>query len=371
MKIVVVTGNHPKDAIGGSELQAYLIAKELKKLGNDSIFCSVLSNYDLDTEEKDGLRYVSVAGHRNIFRRGLKFYKFLKDIQPDVVYVRCLYSFWWVNLISRFLKIPTLYHFYSITHCQYLTFGQYLKWDKEENWRQYLKRMILHNFYVFNCRLASRIICQTEEQRELIDKKLKRTARVIRNGHPIPSNSFEKSDELFNIIWIGKYWKNPDIFVKLAEEFSEVPNLSFLMVGIFPDELKKRFLQYSCLIPNFKFVGELANGEVNRLLEKCHVLVNTSDYEGFSNTFIQAWMRGVPVVSFRVNPDGVLLKSKVGFHSQTIENLKRDIMNLVRDKTLYKSYSLNSIHYAHRKHNLRKTAGQVLDLMGEVERHHE
>ncbi len=371
MKIVVVTGNHPKDAIGGSELQAYLIAKELKNLGNDSIFCSVLSNYDLDMEEKDGLRYISINGYRKIFRRILKFHKLLKNIQPDVVYVRCLYSFWWINLISRLLKIPTLYHFYSITHCQYLTFNQYLKWDKEENWLQYLKNMILHNFYVFNCRLANRIICQTEEQRELINKRLKRTARIIRNGHPIPYNTFEKSDEKFNIIWIGKYWKNPDVFVKLAEELSEVPNLSFWMVGIFPDDLRERYIQYSFQIPNFKFVGELVNREVNRLLEKSHVLVNTSDYEGFSNTFVQAWMRGVPVVSYRVNPDGVLLKSKVGFHSQTIEKLKKDIMNLINDKNLYKSYSLNSINYAHREHDLRKTADQVLELMGELERRHE
>ena len=52
--------------------------------------------------------------------------------------------------------------------------------------------------------------------------------------------------------------------------------------------------------------ARLSQAEVNALLEHTDLLVNTSDYEGFSNTFIQAWMRRVPVVSLRVDPDRLL-----------------------------------------------------------------
>ena len=45
-------------------------------------------------------------------------------------------------------------------------------------------------------------------------------------------------------------------------------------------------------------------GRGERAVRERGPLVNTSDYEGFSNTFIQAWMRRVPIASLHVDPDG-------------------------------------------------------------------
>ncbi len=53
------------------------------------------------------------------------------------------------------------------------------------------------------------------------------------------------------------------------------------------------------------FCGAISQQEVNAELANAHVLVNTSLYEGFPNTFIQAWMRRTVVVSLNVNPDGI------------------------------------------------------------------
>jgi hypothetical protein len=45
---------------------------------------------------------------------------------------------------------------------------------------------------------------------------------------------------------------------------------------------------------------------VNAWLASSHLFVNTSNVEGFPNTFIQAWMREVPVLSLEINPEKVL-----------------------------------------------------------------
>ena len=46
--------------------------------------------------------------------------------------------------------------------------------------------------------------------------------------------------------------------------------------------------------------------EIMETFSQAKALVNTSSEEGFPNTFLEAWLAGRPVVSFHVNPDGVL-----------------------------------------------------------------
>ena len=43
---------------------------------------------------------------------------------------------------------------------------------------------------------------------------------------------------------------------------------------------------------NLEHLGAKPQEEVNRLFAQTHILVNTSDYEGFSNTFVSGLAEG-------------------------------------------------------------------------------
>ena len=48
------------------------------------------------------------------------------------------------------------------------------------------------------------------------------------------------------------------------------------------------------------FHGAVPYRDAGALYSRARVLVNTSDVEGFPNTYLQAWASGTPVVAFSI-----------------------------------------------------------------------
>ena len=99
-------------------------------------------------------------------------------------------------------------------------------------------------------------------------------------------------------------------------------------------------------VPNLRHVGVLSQEDVNDTLCGSSLLVNTSHYEGFSNTFIQAWMRGIPVVSLNVNPDGLLDGQGIGLVCGTEEALYQNVKRLLDNPQLVRTMGERSRAFA-------------------------
>ena len=65
--------------------------------------------------------------------------------------------------------------------------------------------------------------------------------------------------------------------------------------------------------PNIEYLGQVAPERAQQLMADAALLLSTSDEEGFPNTFVQAWSSGTPVVSLKVDPDGVIQVSGGSF----------------------------------------------------------
>ena len=66
------------------------------------------------------------------------------------------------------------------------------------------------------------------------------------------------------------------------------------------------------------------------------LFINTSDHEGFPNTFLQAWSRGIPVLSF-VDPDDLIRECKLGLVVKSIDEMAQKLEEILNNRIEFSS----------------------------------
>lgn len=166
--------------------------------------------------------------------------------------------------------------------------------------------------YRLGLRHASAVIVQSERQQSLLLKNYGIKGTLIRNffmAAPLERNGANPR----SILWVStlREWKRPFLFIKLASRF---PNEQFIMIGGPDSDAPKLYEEVAAHCrqqDNLKFLGFQPLDVTELYFDQSKLFINTSLYEGFPNTFLQAWRRGIPVISF-VDPDGVITKNNLG-----------------------------------------------------------
>jgi glycosyltransferase involved in cell wall biosynthesis len=66
-------------------------------------------------------------------------------------------------------------------------------------------------------------------------------------------------------------------------------------------------------VTNIELLDSRPRTELLGLIESAVAMVNTADYEGMPNIFLESWARGVPALSLIHDPDGVIERESLGF----------------------------------------------------------
>jgi hypothetical protein len=91
-------------------------------------------------------------------------------------------------------------------------------------------------------------------------------------------------------------------------------------------------------LPNLTFCGRVPYHDVGDLYDRAKIFVNTSDTEGFPNSFLQSWRRGVPVISF-FDPDGLIKCEGLGASPQSIDEMAYVADHLIANETEWRKAS--------------------------------
>ena len=116
-------------------------------------------------------------------------------------------------------------------------------------------------------------------------------------------------------------------------------------------------------LPNLRYLGEISFEETNILLSKSSIFINTSlELEGFPNTYIQAWMRETPVIALNFDPDNLIKKNKIGFHSGTFQQMVKDVRYLIKNDNIRNEMGKRARQYAIENHNIKRIGERYIEI---------
>jgi glycosyltransferase involved in cell wall biosynthesis len=285
---------------GGAELQIALLARELAGRGIETTIAAG------DTGQPDGGMYDGVriwnagkfqtGGIADTLRALPRVASVIKEECPD-----------WVLLLGW-----TTWLF--ILHMMKPAFGFRLGFicglDTEVNGGFRRENPVRGLLFEYAMRRCDARFAMTEDQRRLFHQH-GMTCGFYRNL--ILPRAFErKSEKPIDLLWVSRCQpiKRPHLFLDLARE---LPEARCRMVCPREDAgLWESVRTRAATIPNLEFIERVPYHEVQAVYDSAKIFVNTSEWEGWPNSFIQSGLGEAALLSLDVNPDGLFQRYALG-----------------------------------------------------------
>ena len=330
-----MAAHYHRKNIGGAEVQMFLLASQLVSSGWNVVYLSP----DIDKIQIDEgvhLRPLTSVSTCSDLEREVR--NALNDINPQIVYQRGRSVF--TSACWNYCKesgVPLVFALSMDIDCRLFRNALRTKEYSSRNpvrWLWSMVRMGGEDIRSFNAmKKAEMVFCQTELQERRLRQIRKKELMVVRNMHPKPAALIKKK-RLPVVLWLAsiKAWKQPELFLELAKKM-EGSRCRFILAGRMADERYRQLVTEMKKHQYFSYVENIDLDLSNDLIASSSVFVNTSlSNEGFPNTFIQSWLREVPTVSLQFDPDNLIQNKKLGFVSQTKEQMCRDVQSLISDE---------------------------------------
>jgi glycosyltransferase involved in cell wall biosynthesis len=176
-----------------------------------------------------------------------------------------------------------------------------------------LKRLL----YRLGLRLADAVVVQSQDQVRLAREALPRTREVVAIPsfcEPVGDAGEGSAAAPDAFLWIGRLTpeKAPQRFLDLA---AELPDARFTLIPV-PGSAapvdSSEVREAARDLPNVTISEPRPHGALMELVTRAAAVVNTSSVEGMPNVFLEAWARGVPALTLRCDPDGVVAGRGLG-----------------------------------------------------------
>jgi glycosyltransferase involved in cell wall biosynthesis len=322
----LLSGARDIPVVGGAEVQQSIIAPELAARGYR------VSMITLDYGQPDRALVRGVTVHkiyrpeegvpvvRFVYPRLTRLWRALREIDADIYYQRTAAAV--TGFVTAFCRMHGKRSVYSgASDVDFAPRHPDIRFARDR-W-----------LFEYGLRNVDRLFVQNTAQGELARANFGRESVLVPNSYAPPPGA--RCDPRGYVLWVAtvRAQKQPEALVEIARR---MPDYRFVIVGGSDpgrkgEEYVRAMREAFARLPNVEYRGFVPYAEADRVFDGARLFVNTSIYEGFPNTFLQAWARGIPTVAFVDTgsraPDGLPaydVVKDVRAASLRIERLMRD-----------------------------------------------
>jgi len=313
---ILAYASKTREAVGGAERQQWYLAQALAQKGWQ-VVVGVRETLGRDERRTiNGVEFAGIGDGPFLARWG----RFLTNERPDWWYWRgATHAYGPMVAISRLAGVGNVFA---------------VAFDSDVEPRRALSRRPAYwPLYTWGLSWTDRIVVQHGGQLAALPSRWAEKARLVPSMAGAPASVKAHRCRKNHVAWIGmlRQTKRPDLLVEVARR---LPAIQFVVCGgatphRSPVGYGDRVAEELRTLPNVTFLGQVDPDTALDVVADAALLLSTSDEEGFPNTFLEAWVRGTPVVSLSVDPGDVVRRLGLGSVSGGLDRLTVDIPALL------------------------------------------
>ena len=324
--------------VGGAEVQQVILARELARRGHQvSMLC-------MDYGQDDGICIDAITVYRShkpdeglpvlrfVHPRLTSVWSALRRADAQVYYQRAASA-----LTGQVVAFARMHRRVSVfASASDMDFEPSLPWIPLARDRALFR---------WGARCADAIVVQTDRQAADCQRSFHRSALRVASCYGHVGQPGQPDGP---VLWVGtvKPLKQPHLFVQLA---CSLPGHQFRLIGGGSAAALAALRADAADVPNLQVVGFVPYAQIEPWFDGAAVLVNTSTNEGFPNTFLQAWSRGIPTLSF-FDPAALHLGRSVGLVASDLPALSSQLQQLVQEPATWRRASSLAKGYFEAQH---------------------
>ncbi|MGH7166157.1 MAG: glycosyltransferase, partial [Nitrospiraceae bacterium] len=148
-------------------------------------------------------------------------------------------------------------------------------------------RGLLRWLFPIGLRLADGVVCQTREHQAWLRERYGIEGVLIRTGHPTVKRTGQQRS---TVLWVGRTHplKQPQMFLDLVERLAKERCVMVIMRHPAYQGLMTAVRERAGTLTNLTVHEDVPLSDMDQYFEQAKLFINTSTYEGFPNTFVQA-----------------------------------------------------------------------------------
>lgn len=317
---------------GGAERVASILANSFAKMGDKVLFIAAYSPEKIyELNENVEYKYIDLKNKNKIIKfleRSKKIKSELEKFSPDIVISFLINDMFYSNLT---IKSPIIYS---------------LRNDPNNMFNKIADRIVCEISY----RRAKKIVFQTEGAKNYFGKSIAKKGVII--GNPLTGNlpywiEQEHEKKIITACRITPQ-KNLKMLIDAFYKLNQI-NKEYILEIYGNGPLQKELEEYCLKLKIEKYVKFLGHSKnIHEIMAKASIFALTSNFEGLSNSMLEALAIGIPTVCTDCPPGGASLYIKdeengMLVEVNNVEQLYTKFEKIINDEELCKKMSKNSI----------------------------